>query len=122
MSVLMTYLFVASLTPGCPIDVLFLWIGIVSTLGNNVPVTLGTKLGVTLDEDRSLIRLDAVVMAGCKSFFIFLIALLRSVPCLDLLTGWLVLDGIHLCFRSSSAADRLSMELVFGSLFWLGRN
>ena len=83
--------------------------------------TLGTKLGVTFDVDRSLMRLDAVVIAGWKSSFIILIALLRLAPCFDLTTGRLVLDGVYSCFRSSSAADRRSMELVLGSLLLVGK-
>ena len=92
-----------------------------STHGKNVPATLGTKLGVIFDEDRSLIRLDAIVIAGWNNSFICLIILLRSVPCLDLTTGWLILEGVHLCLRSSSAADRRSMESVLGSLFLVGK-
>ena len=64
MLVPMACLFVTSLTPSCRSDVLFLWIGIIPTLGNKVSATLGTKLGVTFDVDRSSKRLDAVVIAG----------------------------------------------------------
>ena len=61
------------------------------------------------------------MIAGWNKSFICLIALLRSVPCLDLTTGWLVLEGVHSCLRSSSAADRRSMELVLGSLLLVGK-
>ena len=81
------YRFVASLTPGCRVEVLLLWTGIVSTLGNSVPATLGTKLGVTFVDERSLMRLDAVVIASWNNSFILLIPLLRSVPCLESTIG-----------------------------------
>ena len=100
---------------------LLVCVRIIFTLGNNVPATLGNKLGVTFDDDRSLMRLDGVVIAGWNNSFILLIALLRLVPCLESTTGWLVLEGVYLCFRSSSAADRRLMESVFGSLLLAGK-
>ena len=66
-------------------------------------------------------RLDAVVIAGWNSYFILLIPLLRLVPCSDLTTGWLVLEGVHLCFRSCSATDRRLTELVLESLLFVGK-
>ena len=65
-------------------------------------------------------RLDAVVIAGWNNSFILFIALLRSVLWLQSTTGLLVLEGVYSCFRSSSAADRQSLELVLGILLLVG--
>ena len=74
---------VAFLAPDCQIcDVLLFCFGIDFVLGNKLSASLGTKFGVTLGDDKLLMRLDVVVMSGRNNCLICLITLLSSVPCL----------------------------------------
>ena len=116
------YLLVASLASRrrCG-EVAFTTFKFIFTFGNKPPATLGTRSGVTLGDDKSLIRLEDVVMAGRNNCFILRMAWLSSVPCSDSTTGCFVVDGVHFCFRSSSAAERRSIESVLGSLLFLGK-
>ena len=116
------YLLVALLAPGrrCG-EVAFTTFEFIFTLGNKPPATFGTRSGVTLGDDKLLIRLEDVVMAGRNNCFILRMAWLSSVPCSDSTTGCFVVDGVHSCFSSSSAAERRLIESVLGSLLFLGK-
>ena len=100
---------------------LFLWIGIISTLENKLPATFGTRFGVTGDVDRSLMRLETVVIAGWNSSFILFIALFRLVPCCESTMGCIACVVVHSCFIFFSAAERRSIGSVFGSLLFVGQ-